>query len=110
MKLISNFKWRTANGREISPAVMTTPHLFNTVRCIWNSVMPAEAYTGSGNCYYFPEGTHPPEYLKNAIRVMLPTLLERPDLSYAMRTDLREMATYCAAKGFTLMPPLRNLM
>lgn len=104
------FSWRKANGDLVSPAVMGTPHLFNTVRCLWNSFMPEEARVEGGNLYVFPKDTHPPEYLERAIRIMLPTLLERKDLTPTMVNDLRAMAGYCGAKRFKLDAPMRNLM
>lgn len=110
MTNLTNFKWRKASGDLVSPAIMSTPHLFNTVRALWNAHMPEEARTEGGNFFRFGRDLYPPEYIEQAIRVMLPTLLERKDLTPSMVNDLRAMAGYCGAKRFKLHAPLRSLI
>lgn len=40
-EIATSYKWRTHDGRIISPAEMDTPHLFYSVRMIFNHLAPS---------------------------------------------------------------------
>lgn len=74
------FKWKTRDGRTYEIVKMTTTHLFNTISMIWNHSMPKDVRTHNFNQYAFGK-SYTRDYMMTAVRLMLPELLARPDLS-----------------------------
>lgn len=76
---------------------MDTRHMFNTVSMIWNHAMPDAARTHNYIRHSFTG--YSAEYMKTAIRVMLPMLLVRADLTSAQKARLDFMARYLQSIG-----------
>lgn len=68
--------WRMKNGHLVAPADMTTEHLFNTVKMLWNNFAPAEFRIGDVKFYSFGPA-YPMEYLREAMREMTSELAGR---------------------------------
>lgn len=97
------WKWLQSNNRGfISPSIMATSHLFNTIRLIWNLVMPRNMQVGQEVKYshFGPEYTV--KYLNAAIMHIGTELLARPDITVKQRTELDEMASHLAGKRFKI--------
>lgn len=45
-KLDTTWRWRDRHGERHDPATMETRHLFNTLKMIWNNMVPAEYRVG----------------------------------------------------------------
>lgn len=73
-----NFVWIPADGAALRPSLMSTNHLFNVLKMIWNNRMPALAHVGTPIYYNFPE--HSDDYLKESILNIYAELRKR-DLS-----------------------------
>jgi len=78
------FRWRDRDGGFHDPSGMETRHLFHTVSMIWNHVMPPEAATHDFQRYSFSP-FYTEDYMRSAVRAMLPELLGRDDLTAAWR-------------------------
>lgn len=83
------FKW-FGKDRDYDPSQMATSHLFNTISMIWNHSMPSEYQTHNYIRYSFGV-RHTQSYMMRAVRVMLPILLEREDLSAFQKARLDYM-------------------
>lgn len=73
------FVWLGRDGK-YEPEKMGTVHLFNTISMIWNHSMPVEFHTHKFREYSFGPN-HTNGYMMQAVRVMLPILLNRKDLT-----------------------------
>jgi hypothetical protein len=78
--LVDQFKWRDKFGNFHKVEDMETRHLFHVVRMVWDHSMPREWQTRFKNRYRFPE-FYSEDYMALAIRLMLPALLHRRDLT-----------------------------
>ncbi len=85
------FKWRDRRGGYHYPSAMNTDHLFYTVRMIWNHNMPVKLAPYAK--YAFNE-FYSAEYMKNALRAMVPELAKRIDLTNLQRADLKSMTRW----------------
>ena len=85
------FKWRDRKGVFHRPSDMHTHHLFYTVRMIWNHNMPVKI--GTYQQYDF-NGIYTDEYLKEALRAMVPELASRDDIEDSCHADLRTMTRW----------------
>ena len=90
----TEFKWRTKNGKFITPSEMTTSHLFFTLRMIWNHTMPEDAKLRPYTHYSFGV-RYPREYMIDAIRALTIELAARNDIDkFACLKELNMMAAY----------------
>lgn len=87
------FKWRDREGNKHRPDVMRSTHLANVVIMIWNHSMPEEACTHNYARYSF-NNYYTPEYMRQAIRVMLPLALLRSDHKFYVKRRLQKMYQY----------------
>lgn len=81
--LVDQFKWRDKHGNFHKVEDMETRHLFHVVRMVWDHSMPREWQTRFPNRYRFPE-FYSEDYMALAVRLMLPALLHRRDLTPEM--------------------------
>ena len=72
--------WRMKNGHLVAPMDMTTKHLFNTVKMLWNNLAPAEHRIGKAKLYRFGP-SYTPEYLREAAKNITAELAGRKDLT-----------------------------
>lgn len=88
------WRWKTQDGKELRPCIMTTQHLHNTLVMIWHHRMPRDAQVrGYYRAYAFgPKYTS--EYLMEAIRLMMSELASRNDLKPWMKSELMSMQKY----------------
>lgn len=84
------FVWKGKDQRTYAPDDMATGHLFNTISMIWNHSMPEQVRTHNYIRYQFGS-FYTLDYMMQAVRVMLPILLRRPDLSPFQRSRLLYM-------------------
>ena len=68
--------WRMKNGHLVAPRDMTTEHLFNTVKMLWNNFAPAEFHIGDVKFYRFGPA-YSTEYLNEAMRELTSELAGR---------------------------------
>ena len=98
--LASPLLWRSRDGSHQAPKTMETRHLFYTVRMIWNHTMPVQAQTATFKRYAFgPRYTK--EYMLEAIRVMVPELGTRTDLTPGWTAELQQMVDWLAGQQLT---------
>ena len=85
------YMWRTRTGE------MQTSHMFNVVSMIWNHVMPADAATHNYQRYAFTSA-YTKDYMTLSIKVLVPVLLQRPDLTQTQTQRLQFMIDYLQRK------------
>lgn len=88
--LVDQFKWRDKQGNFHKVESMETKHLFHVVRMVWDHSMPPGHQTSFKNRYTFPE-FYSVEYMALAVRLMLPVLFHRRDLTPEMEYWLKWM-------------------
>jgi hypothetical protein len=77
------FVWRTHKGSEMVPADMATPHLFYTIRMLFNNVVTADYRVGGFKSY--PEiDSWSPEYIYQALYELNQELQTRDDLDFGL--------------------------
>lgn len=81
--LVDAFKWRDRQGNFHRVEDMETRHLFHVVRMVWDHSMPKEWQTRFPRRYRFSE-FYSEDYMALAVRLMLPALLHRPNLTPEM--------------------------
>lgn len=81
--LVKEYKWRDRRGCFHSIDDMETRHLFHVVRMVWDHSMPKVWQTKWRRRYTFPP-FYTLDYMALTIRLMLPKLLSRPDLTPEM--------------------------
>lgn len=89
-KGVAEFAWRTQNNTMISPAAMTTQHLYYTLRMIWNHAVPEEYKLHPYKVYSFG-GFYTKEYILSAIKELMKELCKRKDLKNAWVLELSYM-------------------
>lgn len=89
--VVKTFEWRGRDGNYYAPADMETRHLFYTIRMIWNHKMPLklEPYIK----YRFSE-FYTDDYMKQALRAMVPELAKRKDIETQFRSELKVMTRW----------------
>jgi len=90
------WRWRDINGVMHRPADMATSYLFNALRSIWNSNMPADACIPGVRRYTYDAKNYPHGYLVNAIRMFSREIATRDlkVLTNLQRTHLEHMLAY----------------
>lgn len=78
--LVDAFKWRDKDGEFHRVEDMETRYLFHVCRMIWDHSMPTRWQTTFKNRYKFPE-FYTQQYMALAVRLMLPALFHRQDLT-----------------------------
>lgn len=81
--IVNQFKWVDKFGQQHLIDDMETRHLFHVVRMIWDHSMPREWQTSYKRRYIFPE-FYNIDYMSLAVRLILPALLHRKDLTPEM--------------------------
>lgn len=81
--LAVHYRWRDKAGDLHRIQDMETRHLFHVVRMIWDHSMPKEWQTRWPRRYYFDK-FYTIDYMSLSIRLMLPALLNRRDLTPEM--------------------------
>lgn len=106
------FQWRDRDGGFHDPKDMASRHLFHTISMIWNHIMPVEARTHDYRRYAF-QAFYTDDYLRRAVRAMLPELLSRGDLKAEWRKRLDFMRGWLLAQEgieiVVIQPPLRTI-
>lgn len=82
--LVEEYQWRDRRGDFHKIEDMETRHLFHVVRMVWDYSMPKEIQTSFLNRYNFPL-FYNRDYMATTVRLMLPILLTRRDLTDEMR-------------------------
>jgi hypothetical protein len=77
------YEWRDKQGEFHKIEDMETRHLFHVVRMVWDHSVPEEWQTSFRTRYHFPE-FYTELYMALTIRLMLPALLVRSDLTPEM--------------------------
>ena len=85
------FVWRTQDGERLTPQEMSTPHLFYTLRMIWNHFMPEDARIEPYKRYGI---NMTQDYLEQAIVSIGEELSTREDLAMHYRMQLIFMKNY----------------
>lgn len=99
-EIVKGFLWKDGTWNYHTPHSMTTPHLFNTLRMIWNHRMPNDAKMRPYRvCTFGPEYTK--DYLSHAIMCLGYELSQRTDLNRRMKSDLRWMMQYVGVKEWS---------
>jgi hypothetical protein len=94
--ITQSFKWRmSGNHGYIEVTLMTTRHLFNTLRMVWNLTIPEDTQLTKLN-YSRLGPTYTPEYIKEAMTRLYSELLGRDDVTPAMLQELQPMRDYLA--------------
>lgn len=88
--LVDQFKWRDKHGNFHKVEDMETRHLFHVVRMVWDHSMPPGHQTSFKNRYTFPP-FYSEDYMALAVRLMLPALFHRRDLTPEMEYWLKWM-------------------
>lgn len=81
--LVEEYKWRDKSGTFHRIDDMETRHLFHVVRMVWDHSMPREWQTRFKRRYRFSE-FYSDDYMALTVRLMLPALLHRRDLTPEM--------------------------
>ena len=81
--LAKEYKWRDKFGNFHRVDDMETRHLFHVVRMIWDHSMPKNWHTRFRNRYRFPD-FYTEDYMALSVRLMLPVVLRRQDLTPEM--------------------------
>lgn len=81
--LVKEYEWRDSRGNFHKINDMETRHLFHVVRMVWDHSMPKEWQTKWPRRYRFPP-FYSLDYMALTIRLMLPALLHRRDLTPEM--------------------------
>lgn len=87
------WRWKDKRHNFHYPKDMTTQHLFNTLKMIWNHAMPVKV--GIYNKYTFP-AFYTDAYMKQAIKYLAIELSQRQDLFPASQMQLRFMVNWLA--------------
>lgn len=101
------WRWKDKKHNFYKPKDMTTQHLFNTLKMIWNHTMPVKV--GVYTQYKFPE-FYTDAYMKQAIKYMALELVRRNDLYPSSQMQLRFMVNWLARnqigfEGFNWLLP-----
>lgn len=106
------FQWRDRQGGFHDPRSMDTRHLFHSVSMIWNHVMPPEAATHDFQRYSF-SSFYTDDYMRSAVRAMLPELLGRDDLTAAWRRRIKFMRGWMLSQEgveiVAIQPPRKSI-
>lgn len=92
------FQWRTNGGTFISPAEMDTPHLYFTLRMIWNHVAPEELRLYPYRQYKFGP-YYTTEYTREAVAHLGAELLTRKDIREEWLVPTRRMLIAGPSEG-----------
>lgn len=87
------FKWKDSQGNFWKPEEMETSHLFHVLNMIWNHSMPEDARSPNYRKYAFGP-FYSPNYMKEALRNIIPELLSRNDLIQTWKDRLNFMREY----------------
>ena len=79
-EVAKEYEWRDRFGVFHKPRDMETRHLFHVIRMIWDHSMPSQWQTKWLRRYVFPK-YYTVEYMAASVRIILPELLNRKDLT-----------------------------
>lgn len=88
--VVDEYKWRDARGKFHRVDDMETRHLFHVVRMVWDHSMPTMYQTRFPKRYTFGE-FYNEAYMALTVRLMIPTLFTRRDLTPEMEYWLQFM-------------------
>lgn len=107
LSLVSEYKWRDRRGILHRVDDMETKHMFHVVRMVWDHSMPSGHQTSFPRRYRFPE-FYTEAYMALTVRLMLPTLFVRRDLTPEMLYWLQFM--HDRLKGNPLQIPFVKMI
>ena len=79
--LIEAYTWRDQKGQHHRPEDMSTSHLFNTLKMIWNHSVPAERQVKPFRQYPFGP-FYSQEYINESVKMLMRELVNRTDLDH----------------------------
>lgn len=101
-KIDPDFYWITQTGDVMRPADMSTPHLFNALKMIWNNTVPKEfilqPFRKWGGIPQWKK-----EHKRKAVANLFLELMNRPDRTKGMNDILAAMASH-SLKLFKKLP------
>lgn len=89
----SNFRWQTQEGEVLTLDEMSTWHVFNSLKMIWNHIVPQP-------CRFIPYKPYAAKYFRTrgkwkwAVSNLYMELIARPDKTPTMDNVLKQMARY----------------
>lgn len=95
-----NFRWLTMEMKIMTTREMSTWHLFNCLKMIWNNTVPEWARVGNFKAYPGIEDW-PSKIRRHAVTCLFHELAMRPDITEDMRRILREMMEAMSHLQFT---------
>lgn len=90
---VNEFRWKTQDGLTLKPSDMRTGHIFNSVVMLWHHFMPRDAQLWDHKRYSMGD-RFTADYIETSLRVFLPELSARADLSQFQMRTLEKMAQY----------------
>ncbi len=97
MKTIEEpFVWTMHDGTEIAPAAMDTPHVFHSLRMVWNHVVPP-ALRLEPFRYWAGVSTWPADELRGAFDAFLAELDRRKDVTLEQQSEVTHMRRHASA-------------
>lgn len=97
-KVDTNWCWRDRHGERHRPAQMETGHVFNTMKMIWNNLVPIEFHVGHNPRLYHFGPHYTKDYMVKAIYQMGHQLTQRT-LTDEQMAMLRQMHFYFQRMG-----------
>lgn len=85
-----DFMWETHKGKRIKPREMATPHLFNTIKMLWNNTVPPVFRVGPFKRYR-DVGTWDLKYLMRALDELQDEFESRDDIESEDRDLFNDM-------------------
>jgi hypothetical protein len=92
-----NFRWVCQDTRQMAVTEMSTFHLFNALKMIWNHTVPERYWILPRNPYNL-RGMHR-TYRQRAISNLFCELMNRADRTQGMDDALRQMAAHMGEAG-----------
>ncbi|MDB2578794.1 hypothetical protein N9Y00_07115 [Tateyamaria sp.] len=99
-----SFYWTTQDGLTVRPHNMQTSHIFNCIVMLWHHFMPTEAILYPHKRYRMGS-RFTAEFIETALRVLLPELAARDDLTVFQLQSLEKIAVYLRKKPNQLPTP-----
>jgi hypothetical protein len=98
LKKVKEYRWKTQDGFYLKPSDMRTSHLFHTVVMLWHHHMPVEAWLYNHKRYHLGRRfTH--EYVEISLKVLIPELFTRDNLTEFHKKTLIKMNEYLQSRG-----------
>lgn len=88
-----DFRWQTMAGEIMTTREMSTWHLFNSLKMIWNHTVAPQFRFMPYKPYHGIDGWHGPTR-RRAVHCLFHELSLRPDITQTMKDVLQKMALY----------------